>query len=157
MLEAARGLLRSRQVLPAIQAYEEYLNLWPKDANAWADLGALHLEAGKPKAAQMACERALRLDRNLTQARISQANALAAQGLLQEAENLCRLLLRQQPRLGSAKIALANCLIRRGELAPAHLLLEQLATLEPNHRLAHSLLIELLVRQKQWGAFDKAL
>lgn len=156
LLGVAQSLLRTRQLHPAIEAFEAYLNLRPKDANAWAAVGALYLDVGKPGTALEACEKALRLNHNHTPTRVNKAKALLGLGFLEESEVLCRLLLRQYPRLSEAKITLANCLMNRGDLDPARILLEELVAQEPKHHLVHSLLIELLVRLSQWEAFDKA-
>lgn len=50
------------QILPAIEAYERSLSLWPDDATTCAQLGAALAQLNEPDRAQQAIDRALQLD-----------------------------------------------------------------------------------------------
>jgi tetratricopeptide (TPR) repeat protein len=138
-------------------AYQRHLQVRPRDARAWTELGGLQLEMGQLESAREASARALHLDPNQSAAQVNLANALSALGQFEASETLCRQILARHPQYPDAGLAMARCLCLKGDPLQARSLLEALIAQAPNHREAHGLLLEILVRLGQWEDYDAAM
>ena len=156
-LEEAGRLHRAGRRSEALAGYQGYLKVWPDDAQAWTELGGLYLEMDQMEEAQVASQRALRLDRNQLAAQVNLANAISGLGDYQVAEELCRQVLAQHPRHVDARLALARSLCLKGDPVHARSLLEALIAQDPKNRQAHGLLLEALVRMNQWEEYGKVM
>jgi tetratricopeptide (TPR) repeat protein len=72
--DAERALAAGRLVEGGA-AYVRIVTVFPDDAHAWFRLGTVYLRTGQYGAAQMACERALRLDPGMAKAQANLALA----------------------------------------------------------------------------------
>lgn len=70
--DAERALAAGRLV-DGGAAYVRIVTVYPDDAHAWFRLGTVYLRTGQYGAAQMACERALRLDPGMSKAQANLA------------------------------------------------------------------------------------
>jgi tetratricopeptide (TPR) repeat protein len=93
---------------------------------------------GKPGAARIALERAMRCEAPGRAERLNHANLVAAEGRTDEAERLLRGILRDYPDYPAAMGNLANLLLPRGELDEAERLLARAVELGPRQPVLHN-------------------
>jgi hypothetical protein len=155
LLKQAWSLDRAGRAEPALAAYRAFLQVEPRSAGGWADLGGLLLVLGRLEEAQQACRRALEIDPGRRTARINLAGALMDLGRLDEAELLCRQALAQDPRAQDGLRSLADCLTRKGDLAQARTLLQELLVVAPDLRAAHDMRKNVSILQGDWTELRK--
>jgi tetratricopeptide (TPR) repeat protein len=114
MLERARELHRSHQHDAALASYRRYLDLEPKQAAAWADLGDLLLGMGMVDEACEACDSALALDPQNMKARLALAEGLVKKMNLERAAEILAEAVRQDPDNLSVRTALEAVLFGPG-------------------------------------------
>lgn len=93
---------------------------------------------GKPGAARLALERAMRCEAPGRAQRLNHANLVAAEGCADEAERLLRGILRDYPDYPAAMGNLANLLLSRGDLDEAERLLVRAVELGPRQPVLHN-------------------
>ena len=156
-LKKAQDFQREGRSAEAIDAYHRFLEVEPRHAGAWADLGGLLMNLGRLDEASEACEKALSLEAAHPWGRTNLGCTRMKQGRLEEAEGLLRKVLAQVPHLIDARMALSECLIRKqdpeGALGNLAKVLEQ----EPDNLLAFDKVIHIHARRGDWGALGQEI
>ena len=154
MLEEARNLDRAEKHEEAISVYRRYLDVQPGDAWAWVDYGGLLLVLGRLKEAQIACHRALRIDKTHPGAMVNLGYILTKKGRTDEAEGFFRRALVKNPHSLDARLALAHCLIKTSRFDQARAELNKAIKLEPGHITAHQYFGEIFHRLALWPEYQ---
>jgi Tfp pilus assembly protein PilF len=143
---------RAGQWDEAANAYEEFLELQPENAAAWADFGGLLMVSGKLEQAQEACHRALSLDPTCPGARINLGCILVRRGQWDEAEGFFRRVLAADPSRNDARTAMAEGLMKKGDLESAKSALDRALIQDPGNKDAHIMLCKVLVQRRELSA-----
>lgn len=115
VLTTARKAAHSQQWTTAAAAYREYLALHPQNSTAWFEFGNLSLTLGHTDEACTACEHALALDPNHLDARVTLAEGLVKQGLLDRAFWLSSEVAERNPGNAKAHELLRLILFKKGD------------------------------------------
>ncbi len=157
LLETARELDRSGDGESAVKAYRQYLQVEPRSAVGWGELGGLLMVLGRLDEAKEACDKALRLDPNLLGTRINAACVLMHQGHLDQAEEMFRWILDTDPQRNDARLALAECLVKKADFEGAKTVLEQMLQQDPASLPAHQMLGHIFHRTGRWVEYQKEI
>src|SRR5579864_502874 len=121
--------------LPAAAAkYESLLQVAPKLAAAYNNLGALYLRQMDYKKATAVLERGLKIDPRMSSASALLGVALYETGDYANARTRLEAALRANPKDDNAEMFLANDLIKMGELSAAASHLEQISGRQPKNQ-----------------------
>ena len=140
----AEELLALGRIDEARDQAEMALRLDPGLAEAYIDLGRIHLRLGEEAAAEAAFRRALEIDRRCEAAYLSLAALYRRRGDAVRSEGLQRDLLARLPTSGAAHFHLAQAAASRGEAALVEAELRRALALEPALIEARLALGELL-------------
>ncbi len=134
----------------AIELLRELRERRPDDANAIANLGFLLAEAGEASEARRCLESALRLDPNLTAARVALAASLEESGVFAAAAGEWQTLSIRDPENRSYRLAYARCIAAAGHYSDALVMLDEL---DDRSEVMHSTLLALgrIALQKRKG------
>ena len=154
-LEAARRLDAAGKHSEALAAFRAFLEGHPSSIEGWVDYGGLLMVLGRLEEAQVACDRALRLDPRHYGAQVHAACVLMHLDRLAEAEGLFREAIDREPRRVAGRLMLSDCLVRKGELDSARSLLEQILQQEPGNTTALDRRSTLMARQGDWSGLRK--
>ncbi len=127
----ANALAAGKKMDDAIAAFQKAIDMDPKRAGTYADLGAAEVLRGDRVKAEAAFEKALELDPNSVKVQIAVANFRWAQGNLPEAERSLKRALELDPKnlIASRAIATLYTTTGRPQLAETHL--KTIAELSP--------------------------
>jgi tetratricopeptide (TPR) repeat protein len=118
----------------AAEKYESLLQVAPKLAAAYNNLGALYLRQKDYKKAAAVLERGLKIDPRMSSASALLGIALYESGEYAAARSRLEATLRANPKDDNAEMFLANDLIKMGELSAAASHLEQISSRQPKNQ-----------------------
>jgi RNA polymerase sigma factor (sigma-70 family) len=147
-------LLRQGKLDEAAASFRRAIQIDPRDAQAYNNLGIVLLRQGKLVEAIDCFRRAIELDPKLTQAHYNLGNALHQQGKLDEAVACFRRAIQLDPRDAQAHNNLGNVLLQQGKMDEAVASLRRSIELDPRNASVHNNLGNVLSRQ---GKLEEAV
>jgi tetratricopeptide (TPR) repeat protein len=151
LLAAAWRFHQAGDLPRAEQAYRQFVEQEPGNAQGWYLLGALCQARGDLVAATTHLEQALRLRPAFAEALNQRGAVLAQQGRLAEAADYFRQALRHQPGQAEMQTNLALALLQQGHHAEAVALLQAVLDKQPEHARAQQYLGAALAQQAARG------
>lgn len=152
LLERARCLDLANRPREALQAYSDFLDVEPDNADVWLAYGDLLKSNGDLKEAMRAFHVVLRLASDHPAALVCVANTLVMLDRIDEAKLINEGLLDKNPQDAGALLSLAGCFHKKGDIGRARALLEQLIGFQPQNDLARSLLNTIYIFQADWAS-----
>jgi tetratricopeptide (TPR) repeat protein len=157
LLTKAHALDRSGKGPEALVAYETFLALEPRQAQAWADYAGQLLVLHKLEEAQKACDRSLHIDPRNMAAKVNRACISIQQQQWGASEQQLREVLAADSSQLSARLAMVLCLINQGHPGAAERELALAIQQEPGRIEAHQHLGSILYSQGRWLEFRREI
>jgi tetratricopeptide (TPR) repeat protein len=155
-LQEARRLDAEGRVPQALLAYRMLLRLDPACLEGKVDFAGLLSVVDRHAEAEQLCREVLAVEPGNPSALLNLAGALWGQERFQEAAGDYERVLKVQPTLLAAHLGLGMTLARLGRLQEARAALEKVLALDPAHVLGRQVLVQILLRLKDWGAAQAA-
>ncbi len=156
-LARARELARAGEREQVLQALMTYLELRPRDASVWSNVGGLLLALQRLEEAQEACGKALAIDPRHPAALHHLAETYLRLGRLDESEGLFRRVLAMEPGHLEARLSLGECLLAKRVPEAAQVVLEKALRQAPANLKAHQIQGQILYGQGRWAEFSAEL
>jgi len=130
----AKAAEASGDLATAVARYESLLQIAPRLAPAYNNLGALYLRVHEFKKASVVLEKGLKIDPRMSSASALLGISLYELGDYDAAKARLEVALRNNPKDDNAELFLANDLIKLGELNSAAAHLQQLVNRQPKNQ-----------------------
>lgn len=157
LLEEAQKFDRAGQKEQAVQAFEQYLALHPKHADAWADYAGLLIDMERWEDAKKVAGEALVLDDRHYEGMVHSGCAMMHLGQIAAAEQRFRGAIELAPLRLGGRLLLSDCLVKSEDLPQARALLDQIVKEQPDCLPAQNRLSTLYLLQKDWPSLRKDL